>query len=604
MKILLNFFIGEQMSKSLLTFIPLLIIINLNSQSLDPSFLDSLPSDIRSDLLESISQAPENAPESTKEYDAFNSRIDNKKNNKVPLEGSLKKFGSNFFNNTPSTFMPINDPSANSGYILDVDDEVLIQLIGDRAGQYSYKINRSGNIALSDIGMINVAGLSLNDANKIINEVLKDNFVETQAIISLEKVRDIEILVTGQVENPGVYILNGYSSLLHALIMAGGVSEYGSMRNVVIKRPRSDDKVIDLYDMFVFGNTESNISLRSGDSIFIKSSKNFVPVIGGVVNPAIYEFKEGEDSDHLINFAGGRLLNSDSKNIIITRFNNGDLSSAEIKNPIRLQKNDRIFIPFNDFNPDLFAINKKDYFVNDPVRITGAVMNPGDYFVEPGDSMLDLLLKSGGYKDNSFPKGGILINEKAALLETTYNEKLYNEAIKSLATLSSISKSVDITSLLSLLSEFKNIQTSGRVVAEFELEKIQNNPLLDTRLYPGDTIFIPYLQNRIYIFGEVLNPGTLKFNKSYDLSDYIKNAGGLNKYADKRSIIIVGPDGSVTRETSRQFGSNINDLIPGTVIYVPRDLNFIEGTELAKIIAPIFSSLALSLASLNSISNN
>ena len=107
------------MSKSLLTFIPLLIIINLNSQSLDPSFLDSLPSDIRSDLLESISQAPENAPESTKEYDAFNSRIDNKKNNKAPLEGSLKKFGSNFFNNTPSTFMPINDPSANSGYILD-----------------------------------------------------------------------------------------------------------------------------------------------------------------------------------------------------------------------------------------------------------------------------------------------------------------------------------------------------------------------------------------------------------------------------------------------------------------------------------------------------
>ena len=66
------------------------------------------------------------------------------------------------FLNKPSTFMPINDPAANSGYILDVDDEVLISLIGSRSDTYNYKIDRSGNIIIKDLGMINLADYLLN----------------------------------------------------------------------------------------------------------------------------------------------------------------------------------------------------------------------------------------------------------------------------------------------------------------------------------------------------------------------------------------------------------------------------------------------------------
>ena len=185
-----------------------------------------------------------------------------------------------------------------------------------------------------------------------------------------------------------------------------------------------------------------------------------------------------------------------------------------------------------------------------------------------------------------------------------HNAKLYNEAIKSLASINTVANNIDIAALTSILSEFKEVKTSGRVIAEFDISKLENDISLDTALSPGDSIFIPFKSERIYVFGEVLNSGTLKYDESYSLNDYINNAGGLNKYSDKSAIIIVSANGLVQRAMLRNFGSSRVKIKPGTVIYVPRDLSYVEGTELARIIAPIFSSLAISLASLNSISNN
>jgi protein involved in polysaccharide export with SLBB domain len=259
------------------------------AQSLDKDFIESLPDNIRGDVLQSIQKSSVGL-QPTKNYNAFNSKITK---NDISDEG-LPKFGDKFFVNTPSTFMPINDPVSNSGYILDVDDEILIHMVGGRSDSYVYKIDRSGSIALKDIGMVSLAGLSLESANSLVNKIISENFIETKAVISLSKVRDIEVLITGQVHQPGVYILSGYSSLLHAIIMAGGISEHGTLREITIKRPFSKDRTVDLYDLLVFAKTESNIALRSGDSIFVDSSQNFIPLIGAVAQPAIDEFLDGE----------------------------------------------------------------------------------------------------------------------------------------------------------------------------------------------------------------------------------------------------------------------------------------------------------------------
>lgn len=579
--------------------------IDLSSQELDQDFINSLPESIKQDVLENINTGSSNVPQSQKDYDSFSTNLNKNDQNMADSEELfLKKFGDEFFKNTPSTFMPINDPASNSGYILDVDDEILIQLIGDRSDQYTYKIDRSGSIAIKDIGKITIAGLSIELANKAINKILNENFIETEAVLSLVRVRDIEVLITGHVNNPGIYVLSGYSNVLHALIMAGGISDNGSFRNVIIKRKNQKNTSIDLYDIFVYADTSYNLSLRSGDSIFVESTNNLVPVIGGVAREAIYEFKNDETTDDLINFAGGRTSNSFSQKVILSRFSNGELGSIKLNGPTRLLMNDKIFVPYDEFDPSKLSIDSKNNFISLPVNVSGAVINPGNYYIEPSERLSSLLKKIGGYKNNAYPLGGILTSKEAALLEKTYNEKLYNEAIKSLASLSNVSKSIDISSLTNILSEFKEIKASGRVVAEFDKQQLENFPDKDTIINPGDSIYIPYQIDRVYIFGEVLNPGTLKYKDLNGLNDYIRKAGGLNKYAEKNSIIIVSPNGEVARASMKKFGSSVNDISPGTVIYVPRDLAFIEGTELAKVIAPILSSLAISLASFNSISNN
>jgi hypothetical protein len=132
------------------------IIINAQivfSQNLDEDFINSLPDNIRDDVVGSI-QKPSGVLQPTKDYSSFDSKIT--KINSSDIDKGLHKFGDKFFVNTPSTFMPINDPVSNSGYILDVDDEILIHMVGSRSDSYVYRIDRSGSIAIKDIGMLSL----------------------------------------------------------------------------------------------------------------------------------------------------------------------------------------------------------------------------------------------------------------------------------------------------------------------------------------------------------------------------------------------------------------------------------------------------------------
>ena len=144
--------------KKLTIFSCLCLSLNVISQSLDDEFINSLPADVRDDLLSNIN-TEDNAIQQSKDYDSFSSLVP--KTDSLETSDSLKRFGDEFFYNMPSTFMPINDPSASLGYILDVDDILFIQLIGDRSEEYEYKIDRGGNISIPDVGFIKLAVLSL-----------------------------------------------------------------------------------------------------------------------------------------------------------------------------------------------------------------------------------------------------------------------------------------------------------------------------------------------------------------------------------------------------------------------------------------------------------
>ena len=591
----------------LITIVPALSF----AQSLDKSFIDALPQNIKDDVISQINQNISSNPvsEASKDYESFESNLNIGNFPDEELEkdfSNLRLFGQDFFRSFPSSFMPINDPAANDNYILDTDDLVLIQILGPNSKTIEQRIDRRGSIFISNIGEIVISGLTISDASKLLNQYLKDSFVEQEAIISLKKVRDIQVLITGEVRMPGVYTLGGYSTILNAISSSGGIKDSGSFREVILKRQGEIIQKIDLYDLFINADTSDIKSLRSGDSILVQPSNNQVRVVGAINRPAIFEFKQGEKVSDLIGYAGGFSNESDQQNFLVSRRGAKEniLLYSNKSGDIELLRNDKIFVPYREYKEDNLYLSPNEDFATHPVKISGAVRLPGRYFIQEGEKLSELITKAGGYRQDAYPFAASLINLRAKLLESNYNEKLYNEAIKSIASLSSVANNLNISSLTAVLSEFKNTPTSGRVVAEFDQIKLSNDLNLDTRLSPGDEIYVPYYRERIFIFGEVLNPGTLKFSNNKTLTDYINLAGGFNKYADLDSLIIVQPNGESSRARYKRFGSNKDVIYPGTVIYIPRDLTYMEGTDLARTIAPIFSSLAISLASLNSISNN
>lgn len=589
--------------KHLLTPVFLFLCISTFSQEINDDFLKSLPEEVREQFL---SETDTFNTTDSKNYESFSSAVEK------DLEDDdfgLSIFGESFFSSYSSTFMPINDPAASSNYILDVDDLVSIQYLGDSNDNFEIRIDRAGNAVLPEIGILKLAGLSVSQANLQLNQSLNRVLINTSAVLTLKEIRDINILVTGFVVNPGMYVLSGYSNILYVLNSAGGVSKNGSYRNIVVKRKGKVVHQLDLYDIFVRGDTLSNISLRSGDSVVVEASNNFVPLMGAVNRQAIYEFKDGESVEDIIDFAGGISSDSNEQNrFYLIRQTNERIELIEedfkIASRFELEINDRLFVKFKDYKKDEMFLSENEDFISKPVTVSGAVKFPGEYYIEQNQTLSELITEFGGFREDAYIFGAALFNEDAANLEKEFNSRLYNDAIKSVANVGSVARTNNLESLSSLLSEFNEIEPKGRIVTEFSVDKLRADDELNYILSPGDRIHVPYFKKIVYVFGEVLNPGTQVFVSDMKVEGYIKKSGGFNDYADKSSVIIVHPNGESEKVALKLFTNNKTNLYAGSVIYVPRDLKQIDGIELGSVMAPIISSLAISLASLNSISNN
>ena len=120
----------------------------------------------------------------------------------------------------------------------------------------------------------------------------------------------------------------------------------------------------------------------------------------------------------------------------------------------------------------------------------------------------------------------------------------------------------------------------------------------------GDQLYVPKRPNSINVVGEVLNATTLNFHPDYRLDDYLEMSGGLTNYADKGNIYIVKPDGSAYTHKRSLFKNNTDNILPGSSIFVSRELRTLDGISLAKIVTPILADLATSAAAIAVLSND
>ena len=376
-----------------------LCAVSLSSQAIDQKYLDSLPEDIRKDLLEKADEKDElDKPVYSNQSTQIDKAIDDNES-----QDKLKVFGDDFFSTYQSTFMPINEPNFASDYILDYGDVIEIQLIGQENSIDSYQISRGGFINIPTIGSINLSGLSLAQASSLIKVKARDKYIGTEAHTYLESIRDINVLVAGNAFNPGIYTLSGNSNPLQALVMAGGINEYGSYRDIKVKRNNNVIHTLDIYDYLIYGNIKKDLRLRSGELIFVEKRQNLVTVDGAVKRPLIYELKNDEMLDKAIFFANGLDVDADLKNITLDRISDGLVSRSDLDSINDLSS-------YTSYHKDVLNIRR---FKFRNASISGSVNNPGSYLMNEGDTIYDLVNRAGGYSKNAYPFGGIFNNKTA-----------------------------------------------------------------------------------------------------------------------------------------------------------------------------------------------
>ncbi|MBT6332117.1 MAG: hypothetical protein HOJ33_05700, partial [Gammaproteobacteria bacterium] len=311
------------------------------------------------------------------------------------LNNDLERFGYDLFSESPTTYAPATDIPISPNYILGPGDNIEIILFGKQSSEYSLQVNREGEIYFPSIGPISIAGLSFDEMKNVLNQRIKNQLIGVEASITLGILKSIQVFVLGEAYQPGTYTISALSTLTNALFASGGVKDNGSLRNIKLNRNGETIVDFDLYDLLLKGNTNKDKRLQSGDVIFIPTLQSSVGIDGEVRRPGIYELKESETTESLINFAGGLLPSAHKASAQIERVHSYDGLTL-----IDIDLNDDSLLTTKLKDGDILYAYPISNSMQDVVLISGYFKRPGFYQWKKKLKLSDLISSSSDLLPN------------------------------------------------------------------------------------------------------------------------------------------------------------------------------------------------------------
>ena len=511
-------------------------------------------------------------------------------------------YGFNFFQFSPSTFAPSDDTPINSSYSMGPGDKLLVNYYGSDEKTEEVFVNREGIVVLPLLGPVNVTGMTYGEASKYIQDKAKSELIGTQINISIREVRSVGVYVLGEAYKPGKYLLSGLSTVTNALFISGGVNKKGSLRNIQIKRDNKTVATYDFYDFLLKGSLDSEVTLQDGDIIFIPFIENSVIMGGAFKRPHRYEFKEGETLGDVVELAGGFDTEvMDGSRIELSTLDRS--ASTRSLTYLNLAEDAKKLIK----DGDVLNVSFTSGLTPQSITLTGEVKNPGEYSIRPGETILEIIKRAGGYTDEAYFQGAVFLREAVAKsqkeafarsadqLENTIVDVITNNAG------SSISEST-LVPLSNLITKLRLEEPPGRMVVDLDTLKLKTDPIANFPVKNRDSLFIPERPSFVSIVGEVLNATTVGFNPDLSVDEYIDLAGGLNDAADRDKIFVILPDGK-SQLVKRSLFSSSTYILPGSTIVITRDSRPFDAISLTQIITPILADLATSAAAIAAISD-
>ena len=307
----------------------------------------------------------------------------------------LKPFGYDLFANAPTTFAPAASIPVSADYLLGPGDTLDILFYGKSNSKFSLEINREGFVDFPELGPVGLAGLTYGEAKEMLQGRINAQIIGTQVSISMGSLRSMQIFVLGEAFKPGAYTVSSLSTITHALVTSGGVSDIGSLRNIQLKRKGKVVAELDLYDLLMKGDTSSDVRVQAADVIYIPTVGSLVSVSGQVLRPAIYELKGGERVEDLVELAGGMGEKAFAGSARIERIGDDGFMTALDLNLETLSSRNALVRGGDHLTID-GIINRQKGSVN----LTGHVNYPGIFAFKDGMRVSDLVSSL-----DQFPQG-------------------------------------------------------------------------------------------------------------------------------------------------------------------------------------------------------
>jgi polysaccharide export outer membrane protein len=325
---------------------------------------------------------------------------------------SIAVFGTEVFRSRTTRFDPLRMGPVDASYRLGPDDQIRLVLTGDVELAYTLGVTREGSIVIPDVGQVSVNGRTLSDLENVLYErlgrvysgVRRGADATTFFDVSLGRLRTNQVFLVGEVESPGAYQISSVASAFNALHAAGGPTEIGSFRAVLVRRGGETVATVDLYDYLLSGDVSDDVRLEQGDVVFVPLAGPQVRMTGEVRREAIYELKQGEDIRDAIGFAGGLTAAGDGDRILIDRVippsERLGLTQRSVVD-VRLTDlpEDSLVLMHDGDLVEVFAVRDMR---RDRVTIQGQVFRPGDYTLFSGMTAWDLVSRAGGLLPDAF----------------------------------------------------------------------------------------------------------------------------------------------------------------------------------------------------------
>ncbi len=519
-----------------------------------------------------------------------------------------KIFGADLFRNNNLTFEPNLNLATPVNYIVGPNDQLNVNVYGNSLANWKLNVSPEGNINIPGIGIVNVAGKTIEQATALIKSKLAANNYAvghgTNVQVSLGNIRSIKVILVGEVQKPGSYTLPSLATVFNALYAAGGPNKNGSFRQIEVIRNNRIIRRLDVYDFLVKGEQKDNIGLQDQDIIRIPTYRVRVQMTGEVKTPALFEVLPGETIQDVIGFAGGFTDQAYTALIKVSQISDQqrritDIPEADYKN----------YVPLRG---DIYTV---DHILNrfeNRVTINGAVFRPGQYELQKGLTLMQLIQKAAGIKEDAFTGLGTItrlnpdnttailsFNLKDLINKTAADIPLQREDVINISSIFDLrdkytvtikgairkggtfayADSISVEDLIIKAGGFaeggspKRIEVARRVndsdpnsksssvaqVFQVDVNAQLDKELVNFRLKPYDIVSVYSLpgyemQRTVKIDGEVLYPGYYVIkNKNEKISDIVARAGGLSASADvdggtlKRSnTAILGVDKNKT----------------------------------------------------------